>query len=214
MFLKCCLFVCVWGTSRNIMSAAAAAHLTHLFHSLSLCYLNIMNQDVSASEFSLCISPLLDKQRVFCWSQLQCLHQLFQSVSHLSQLTVPPVPSHRKWGIRITHGGYEKGICFTVAGDGAAEGVTWGWNERQPSTREENYEHIAAGFELRLIRSAGRRHRAGVFSHNMSSAEPQIGRPARRSDWLTCLSLTYLKEIGQSARPLYQSYDLSCLTQI
>lgn len=111
-------------------------------------------------------------------------------------------------------GGYEKGICFTVAGDGAAEGVTWGWNERQPSTREENYERIAAGFELRLIRSAGRRHRAGVFSHNMSSAEPQIGRPARRSDWLTCLSLTYLKEIGQSARPLYQSYDLSCLTQI
>lgn len=97
---------------------------------------------------------------MFCWSQLQCLHQLFQSVSHLSQLTVPPVPSHRKWGIRITHGGYEKGICFTVAGDGAAEGVTWGWNERQPSTREENYERIAAGFELRLIRSAGRRHRA------------------------------------------------------
>lgn len=45
MFLKCCLFVCVWGTSRNIMSAAAAAHLALLFHSLSLCYLNIMNQE-------------------------------------------------------------------------------------------------------------------------------------------------------------------------
>lgn len=206
MFLKCCLFVCVWGTSRNIMSAAAAAHLTLLFHSLSLSSW-IRNTHVSASEFSLCISPLLDKQRVFCWSQLQCLHQLFQSVSHLSQLTVPPVPSHRKWGIRITHGGYEKGICFTVAGDGAAEGVTWGWNERQPSTREENYERIAAGFELKL------EVRGGVTEPS-PSAEPQIGRPARRSDWLTCLSLTYLKEIGQSARPLYQSYDLSCLTQI
>lgn len=54
----------------------------------------------------------LKNKGCFVGAHFQCLHQLFQSDSHLSQLMVPPVPSHRKWGIRITRGGYEKGHLF------------------------------------------------------------------------------------------------------
>lgn len=168
MSLKCCLFVCVGGTSRNITSQQLQT-LSSLFcfTSLSLCYLNTMNQGVEHTcqcirQFSLYISP---------HRQLQCLHHLFQSVSHLSQLTVPPVPSHRKWGIRISHGGVWKGHlfhrCRWRSSWRSNVGLEW-------KTTEENYERIAGGLELRLFRRAGQRHRAAVFSHNMSSAVPPI----------------------------------------
>lgn len=66
----------------------------------------------AAKSFHCTFRHFLKNKGCFVGARFQCLHQLFQSDSHLSQLMVPPVPSHRKWGIRITRGGYEKGHLF------------------------------------------------------------------------------------------------------
>lgn len=81
----------------------------------SLCYLNnIWVWDVCqpAKSFHCILHHFSKTKEVLLGPCFQCLHQLFQSDSHLSQLMVPPVPSHRKWGIPITRGGYEKGHLF------------------------------------------------------------------------------------------------------
>lgn len=175
--------LCVGNIQKHHISAAAAAHLALLFH-VSFTLLPKHHESGRGTYMSV-------HQRVFIvyftssWKTKSVLLEPASVSASVIPISLPSVPAYGSPGAKSQEmrysyhpGGLEKGICFTVAGDGAAEGVTWGWNERQSSTREENCERIAGGFELRLIRSAGRRHRAGVFSHNMSSTVPQIARSA------------------------------------
>lgn len=84
-----------------------------LFTSNSVTLRTGLNQSSSRKHVKVAKSShFLGKQRMFFGASFQRLHQLFQSVSHLYQLRLPPVPSHRKWGICITSEGYEKGHLF------------------------------------------------------------------------------------------------------
>lgn len=88
----------------------------------SLCYPNTVTltlgcMPVQRGIFTVYFATSRKNKGCFVGALFHSLHQLFLSGSHLSQLMTPPVPSHRKWGIRMTRGGYEKGICFTAVGD-------------------------------------------------------------------------------------------------
>lgn len=81
---------------------------------------------------SLYISPLLPKQRMFCWGP-------FSVSASVIPIILPSVPAygspsakpqemrysyHPGWGGRGWGGGMKRGICFTAVGDKAAEGIT------------------------------------------------------------------------------------------
>lgn len=121
-FQRCCSFkrLCVGEYPCNepgITSLLTSCNPPSCSPALSLCYLNTMNLGVGCMSmqqrvFTVYFATSLKNKGCFVGALFQCLRQLFQSGSHLSQLMVPPVPSHRKWGIRITRGGYEKGHLF------------------------------------------------------------------------------------------------------
>lgn len=124
------LSVCMWGVSSEMnYRDHITSHQLQPPSSSSLCPFSLLQSNsftllpkhhesgcgmyVSAAKRFHCIfRHFLKNKGCFVGARFQCLHQLFQSDSHLSQLMVPPVPSHRKWGIRITRGGYEKGHLF------------------------------------------------------------------------------------------------------
>lgn len=98
---------------------------------LSLCCLNTVTLGVGCMPvqqgiLTVYFATSWKTKDVLLGPRFHSLHQLFLSGSHLSQLMAPPVPSHRKWGIRMTRGGYEKGICFTAVGDKITEGNSEG----------------------------------------------------------------------------------------
>lgn len=110
-------------TSCNPTSPSSSCLTPSVFTLLPKHHHSEFGMYASAARNFHCIFRHFSKNKgCFVGALFHSLHQLFLSGSHLSQLMTPPVPSHRKWGIRMTRGGYEKGICFTAVGDKITEG--------------------------------------------------------------------------------------------
>lgn len=144
MFLKALLFMWLYGG--NIQ--CNELHRSHHHHSTFTRW-----PKLPESRRGLCASASKTLYYIFChflknkgcfvWACFPWMHQLFLSDCHLSQLTVPPVPSHRKWGIRITPVGYEKGICFSAVGDKIVGG-----NARAQEKYERKRAHEETRYEV------------------------------------------------------------------
>lgn len=137
--------VCMWGVSSeiNYRDHITSHQLQPPSHPLlscsptfSPCYLNKMHLGlgmyVSVAKsfhciFHMYISPLLEKQRMFCWGP-------FSVSASVIPVRLPSVPAYGSPQCQATgnevfvspEGGMKRGICFTAVGDKAAEEIIEG----------------------------------------------------------------------------------------